>query len=93
VVSIMMPKHPGAARSSESSSDAEHNCRRKRYKWQKYGRPGHYGSHNTRHDGGHRGVDGVHKPESAEDEVAGEDEAKGASSQGDNDLQHIEFRI
>jgi hypothetical protein len=83
---MMMPKHSGAARSSESGANAEHNCRGKRYKWQKDGRPGHYGSHNTRHDGGHRGVDGVHKPEPAKDEIAGQEEAKCAGSQRDNDL-------
>jgi hypothetical protein len=93
VVSIMMSKHPGAARSSQSSSNAEHNCRRKRYKWQKNGRPGQYGRHSTRHEGGHRGVDGVHKPEPAEDEIPGQDEAQGSGSQRDNDLQHIEFRL
>ena len=86
MVSIMMAKHPGAACSSESSADAEHHCRGKRYKWQKYSRPGHYGSHNTRHDGGYRGVDGVHKPEPAEDEIAGQDEAQCAGSERDNDL-------
>ena len=47
----------------------------------------------TRHEGGQRGLDGVHEPEPAEDEVAGQQEAHGAGSQGDNDLQHIEFRI
>ena len=52
-----------------------------------------YGSHSTRNDGGHRGVDGVHKPEPAADEIAGQDEAKDAGGQSDNDLQHIEFRI
>jgi len=93
VVSFMMPERPGPARSSQSGSDAEHECRRKRYKWQKYSRPSHYGSHSARHDRGHRGVDGIHKPEPAADKIAGQDEAKEARSQSDNDLQHIEFRI
>jgi hypothetical protein len=38
-------------------------------------------------------VDGVHKPESPEDEIAGNEEAKCTGSECDNDLQHIEFRI
>jgi hypothetical protein len=88
-----MAERPGAARSSESGADSEHECRWKRYKWQKYNRPSHNGSHRARYKGGHWGVDGVHKAEPPADETAGDDEAKDASSQGDNDLQHIEFQV
>ena len=93
MVSSLMPERPGAARNSESGADTEQECRGKRYKWQKNSRPGHYGSHSTRHHGGHRGVDSVHEPEPPADEIAGQDEAQCARSESDNDLQHIEFRI
>ena len=87
-----MSEGPGAARSSKSGADAEHECRGKRYKWQKDSRPSHYGSHRARQEGGHRGVDSVYKAEPAADKIACHDEAKGARGQSDNDLQHIEFR-
>ena len=93
MVSFTMSERPGATCSSESSADAEHKCRGKRYKWQKCSRPSHYGSHKAGHDGGHRGVDSVHEPEPAADKIAGQDEAQCARSESDNDLQHIEFRI
>ena len=93
MVTFTMSERPGATCSSESSADAEHKCRGKRYKWQKDSRAGHYGSHRARHNRGHRGVDGVHKPEPAADKIAGQDEAKDARDQSDNDLQHIEFRM
>jgi len=89
----MMAERPGAARSSESGADTEQECRGKRYKWQKYSRPSHNGSYRARHKGGHWGVDGVHKAEPAADKTAGDDEAKDARGQGDNDLQHIEFQV
>ena len=38
-------------------------------------------------------MDGVHKAEPAADKTAGNEEAKDARGQGDNDLQHIEFQI
>ena len=88
----LMSKRSRAARSSEACTDAEHKCRGKRYKWQKNNRASHYGSYNTRHNGGHAGVDSVHKPEPAADKIAGQDVAQRPSGQSDNDLQHIEFR-
>ena len=93
MVSFMMSEGPGAARSSESGADAEHECRGKRYKWQKDSRPSHYGSHRACHEGGHRGVDSVHKAEPAADKSAGHYEAKDTRSQSDNVFQHLEFRI
>ena len=93
MVSFMMPERSGATRSSESSADAEHKCRGKRYKWQKDSRGSHYGSQSTGDEGGHRGVDSVHKPEPAADKIAGQDEAQCARSESDNDLQHMDFRI
>jgi len=93
VVSFRMAERSGAARNSESGADPEHECRGKRYQWQKDSRPSHYGSHSTRHDGGHGGVDSVHEPEPAADKTAGQDEAECARGQRDNDLQHIGFRI
>jgi len=80
VVSFTMSERPGATCSSESSADAEHKCRGKRYKWQKCSRPSHYGSHKAGHDGGHRGVDRVHKTEPAEDKTAGNDKPEGSRS-------------
>ena len=88
-----MAEGPGPARSSETGPDAERECRRKRYKWQKYSRPSHYGSHKSRHDGGHGGVNGVYKPEPAANKVAGQNIAKDARGQSDNDLHHIEFQV
>jgi hypothetical protein len=38
-------------------------------------------------------MDGVHEPEPAADEIAGQEVAKSARGQSDNDLQHIEFRM
>ena len=76
MVSLMMSKRSRAARSSEAGADTEHECRRKRYKWQKDNRASHYGSHNTRHNGGHWRVDRVHKPEPPADETAGHDKAQ-----------------
>jgi hypothetical protein len=93
VISFTVSECPRPARGSETGANAEHECRRKRYKWQKYGRTSHYGSHSSRHDGGHRGVNGVYEPEPATDEIAGEEEANDACSDSDNDLQHIEFRV
>ncbi len=93
MVSFVMSERPRAARSSEPCADTEQECRGKRYKWQKNGGPSHYGSHTASHDGGHRGVDGVHKAEPAEDKTAGHDEANDPRRQSDNDLQHIEFRV
>jgi hypothetical protein len=78
VVSFMVSERPRAARRSETGADAEYQYRRKRYKWQKYSRPSQYGSHRSRHDGGHRRVNGVHKPEPAADKTAGENVAKEA---------------
>ena len=89
----MMSEGPGAARSSESGADTKEECRGKRYRWQKEQRERHYGSHATRHEWGYRGVDGVHEPQPTADKPAGQDEAKDASGQSDNDLQHIEFRV
>ena len=89
----MVSKRSRAARSSEAGADAEHKCRRKRYKWQKYNRAGHYGSYNTRHKGGHGGVDSVHKPEPPADKIAGHEEAEETGGESDNDLEHIEFRV
>ena len=93
MISFMMAERPGTARSSESGADTEQECRGKRYKWQKDSRPSHNGSHRARHKGGHRGVDGVHKAEPPADKAAGDDEAKDARGQSDNDLQHIEFQV
>ena len=93
MVSFMISKRSRAARSSEAGTDAEHECRRKRYKWQKDNRASHYGSHNTRHNGGHRGVDRVHKPEPPADETAGQDKAQEAGAESDKNLEHIEFRV
>lgn len=93
MVSLRMAERSGAARSSQSGADTEHNCRGKRYKWQKDSRPGHYGCHSTRHQRGHRGVDSVHEPEPAADKTAGQDEAKCARGQRDNELQHIAFHM
>jgi hypothetical protein len=92
VVSFMS-EGPGPARGSETGPDAEHECRRKRYKWQKHNRPGQYGSHRSRHEGGHWGVNGVYKPEPTADKVAGKNITKDARDQSDNDLHHIEFRV
>lgn len=89
----MMSERPGPAGSSQAGTDAEHECRRKRYQWQKYSRPGHYSCHSARHQGGQRGVHGVHEPEPSADKIAGQNEADYARSQSDNDLQHIEFRM
>ncbi len=93
VISFRMSKRSRAARSSEAGTDAEHKCRRKRYKWQKNNRASHHGSYNTRHNGGHRGVDSVHKPEPPADKIAGQNIAEEAGPQSDNDLEHIEFRV
>jgi hypothetical protein len=92
VVSLMS-KRSRPARSSEACSDAEHKCRRKRYKWQKDNRASHYGRYNTRHNRGHWGVDSVHKPEPPADKSAGHDEAQETSGESDNGLEHIEFRV
>jgi hypothetical protein len=86
VVSFMMPKRPGTTRGSQSGTDAEHNCRGKRYKWQKDSGPGHYGSHSTRHDGGHWGVYGVHETEPAADKISSQKVAQCSGGESDNDF-------
>lgn len=91
MVTCPMAQSPRPARCSKSGTNAEHNSGCKRYEGEDRCGPGQRGSGSARNDRGHGRVDRVHEPKPAGDETAGSNEADYAGSQGDKNLQHIEF--